>query len=125
MISAHALKQFHSSGVKNKVDYRAWGVCIAGRHTPTRSTLKMSAWLLVVVLFLLLFIVLVIGLFIHAGYFSDLRIRTSFPASLPRRAAYTVHRGSYKNVHVPLSRIASFAPHQRNFCLFYDDPKKV
>ena len=68
---------------------------------------------------------LIVAVLAHAGYFSDLRIRTSIPASLPSRVAYTVHQGPYRNVGSRLERLASLAPGQTRFCAFYDDPKQV
>ena len=69
--------------------------------------------------------IFIFGVLAHAGYFSDLRIRTSLPVSLPRRAAYFIHQGPYKEVCTPLERITAIARHQKAFCVFYDDPENV
>ena len=74
---------------------------------------------------LVLVAAVVVCVLLHAGYFSDLRIRTSTPALLPKRIAYTVHRGPYSGVGEPLSHLSARAPKQTSFCVFYDDPKKV
>ena len=84
--------------------------------------MDLAAWLLCVLLVVALVALCVI---IHAGFFSDVRIRTSAPASLPHRVAYTVHDGDYRNVGTPLSDLSTKAPKQTQFCLFYDDPEKV
>ena len=80
--------------------------------------------------FLLICVLLLVAFFAlcvlaHAGYFSEIRIRTSAPASLPHRVAYTVHKGAYSIVGTPLSNLTAKAPKQTQFCIFYDDPKKV
>ena len=85
----------------------------------------METWLLAVLCAVIVVIIFIAGVFAHAGYFSDIRIRTSFPASLPRRVAYVVRRGPYQNVYDSLQRITTIAPDQKHFCVFYDDPKKV
>lgn len=74
----------------------------------------------VVVLLVLFFMAL-----LHAGYFYDLRIRTSSPLSLPGRVAYKLYRGSYTNAGAAFKELALFAPHLRTFGIYYDDPKRV
>ena len=83
----------------------------------------MAGWFVLLGVLVGLFVIL--GVLAHAGYFSDLRIRTSVPASLPHRVAYTVHRGPYRNVGGLVENLAVFAPKQTRFCVFYDDPKEV
>ncbi|CAI8030464.1 hypothetical protein GBAR_LOCUS17277 [Geodia barretti] len=85
----------------------------------------METWLLIVLGTLIVVFIFIFGVLTHAGYFSDLRIRTSLPVSLPRRAAYLIHRGPYKEVCTPLERITAIGRHQKIFCVFYDDPEKV
>ena len=62
---------------------------------------------------------------IHAGYFSDIRIRTSIPLSLPGRVAYKLYRGSYTNAGAAFKELASVDPHIKTVGIYYDDPKKV
>lgn len=61
----------------------------------------------------------------HAGYFYDLRIRTSTPLSLSGRVAYKVYRGSYTNAGSAFKELATLAPHLRTFGIYYDDPRRV
>ena len=85
----------------------------------------MAGWLLVLLVVLAFLGVIVLAVLAHAGYFADLRIRTSVPASLPKRAAYNVHQGPYNKLCGPLSALTARAPKQTLFCIFYDDPKEV
>ena len=85
----------------------------------------MASWLLALLCVLVIVGVCILGILLHAGLFSDLRIRTTIPASLPRRVAYTVHRGAYSKVGGPLSILSAIASKQKHFCIFYDDPNKV
>lgn len=62
---------------------------------------------------------------VHAGYFYDLRIRTSIPLSLPGRIAYKLYRGAYSNAGVGFRDIMSVAPQVKSFGIYYDDPNKV
>ena len=89
------------------------------------SSGNMGTWLLILLGSLIVVFVFILGVLAHAGYFSDLRIRTSFPASLPQRAAYLIHQGPYKKVCGPLERITSIARNQKTFAVFYDDPENV
>lgn len=75
----------------------------------------------VVALVLILFLMALV----HAGYFYDLRIRTSTPLSLPGRVAYKVYRGSYSNAGSAFKELAGLAPFLRTFGIYYDDPKRV
>lgn len=61
----------------------------------------------------------------HAGYFYDLRIRTTTPLSLPGRVAYKLYRGSYSNAGVGFKELMGLAPHCKDFGIYYDDPKRV
>ena len=85
----------------------------------------MAVWLLYFLVVLVILCLLCLGMLVHAGFFSDLRIRTSVPASFPHRVAYTIHTGPYKKVGSAFSRIASLAPKQTYFGAFYDDPREV
>ena len=61
----------------------------------------------------------------HAGYFYDIRIRTSTPLSLPGRVAYKLYRGSYTNAGAAFKELALLAPHLKTVGIYYDDPNKV
>ena len=61
----------------------------------------------------------------HSGVCTDIRIRTSIPASLPRRVAYSVHRGPYSKMGDSISDLTARAPRQTLFGAFYDDPDNV
>jgi hypothetical protein len=79
--------------------------------------------------YLVLTVVVILILFLmaltHAGYFYDLRIRTSIPLSLSGRVAYKLYRGSYTNAGAAFREIAQLAPHLKAFGIYYDDPKRV
>lgn len=62
---------------------------------------------------------------VHAGYFYDLRIRTSTPLSLPGQVAYKMYRGSYTNAGSAFKELAGLVPHLRTFGIYYDNPKTV
>ena len=62
---------------------------------------------------------------VHAGYFYDLRIRTTTPLSLPGRIAYKLYRGSYSNAGAGFRDLLRVVPHNKNFGIYYDDPKRV
>ena len=70
-------------------------------------------------------LVLCLMALVHAGYFYDLRIRTSSPLSLSGRVAYKMYRGSYTNAGSAFKELGSLAPHQRSFGIYYDDPNRV
>lgn len=82
-----------------------------------------------VVFYIILAVVVVLCLcfmaLMHAGYFFDLRIRTSTPLSLPGRVAYKLYRGSYSNAGTGFRELLGLAPHAKTFGIYYDDPKKV
>ena len=83
-------------------------------------------WLLALFFVVILVAAVIVCVLLHAGFFSDLRIRTSVPASLPSRIAYKVYRGGpYSKVGGSLSTLSAIAPKQTLLCIFYDDPKKV
>lgn len=69
--------------------------------------------------------VLALLILVHAGFFYDLQIRIAPPASLPRRVAYSVHKGSYKNASKPCGRLSQLVPQLKLFGVYYDDPKEV
>ena len=82
------------------------------------------------VLFYLVLAVLIVAVLflmalVHAGYFSDIRIRTSTPLSLPGRIAYKLYRGSYSNAGAAFKELAAVAPHLKTVGIYYDDPNKV
>lgn len=70
-------------------------------------------------------LVLCLMALVHAGYFYDLRIRTTTPLSLPGRIAYKLYRGAYSNAGTGFREIATAAPHYKSFGIYYDDPSKV
>lgn len=70
-------------------------------------------------------LVLLLAVLTHAGYFYDLRIRTSIPISAPGRVAYKLHRGSYSNCGPFFKQLSDLVPHLRVFAIYYDDPKRV
>ena len=78
-----------------------------------------------VVVVVLVLVVLFLMALIHAGYFSDIRIRTSIPLSLPSRVAYKLYRGSYSNAGVAFKELDAIAPRLKTVGIYYDDPKKV
>ena len=84
----------------------------------------MAVWLFVL-LVLFLTTLITFAVVAHAGFFSSVIIRTSIPASLPRRVAYVVCKGPYTQVGKTLSALGGLAPSQTLFSVFYDDPKKV
>lgn len=70
------------------------------------------------------FIVVFMAL-LHAGFFADLQIRTSPPASLPHRVAYSVHKGPYNKAGGAFSKLGSLVPRLRLFGVYYDNPNEV
>ena len=78
-----------------------------------------------VVLIVVILSVLFLMALIHAGYFSDIRIRTSNPLSLPGRVAYKLYRGSYTNAGAGFKELAAVAPNLKTVGIYYDDPRKV
>ncbi len=79
-------------------------------------------YLVLVVLFLLCLLLMAL---VHAGFFYDLRIRTSTPLSAPRRTAYKLYRGAYSNAGSGFKELAGLVPHLKTFGIYYDDPKTV
>lgn len=81
------------------------------------------------VFYVVLAVAIVLALFLvallHAGFFTDLRIRTSTPLSCPKRVAYKFHTGSYKQCGGAFRRVMSLAPTLKTFGVYYDDPRKV
>lgn len=80
-------------------------------------------------MYVVLAAIILAGLFLmalmHAGYFSEIRIRTSLPLSLPGRVAYKLYRGSYSNAGAAFKELAAVAPHLKTVGIYYDDPNKV
>ena len=72
-----------------------------------------------------IFLALLLGVLVHAGYFYTLRIRTSVPSSIPSRVAYKFYKGPYKNAGVGFDDVKKFAPLLTKFGIYYDDPNKV
>ena len=69
--------------------------------------------------------IICLALLTHAGYFSDIRIRTSTPLSLPGRVAYKLYKGSYSNAGAAFKELDLVAPHLKTVGIYYDDPHKV
>ena len=78
-----------------------------------------------IVLALALVLAFVLGALLHAGFFSDLLIRTSTPLSCPKRVAYKLFTGSYKQAGTGLKEVMSLVSTLKTFGVYYDDPKKV
>ena len=68
---------------------------------------------------------LFLGVLVHSGFFSTLRIRTSVPHSIPSRVAYKLYKGPYRNAGAGFSDIKRLAPLLTNFGIYYDAPDKV
>ncbi len=68
---------------------------------------------------------ILLGILVHAGFFYELQIRMTSPTSLPRRVAYSVHKGPYKNAGTPFGKLAQLVPKLKLFGVYYDDPKSV
>lgn len=86
---------------------------------------RMASWLFYLLVVLVALCLIALGVLAHAGFFSDLRIRTSIPASLPKRVAYCLYTGPYKQAGSAYGRICGLAPNRTSFALYYDDPKEV
>ena len=78
----------------------------------------------VVLLLAVILAVLLIAL-LHAGFFFDLRIRTSTPLSCPKRVAYRLYTGPYKNSGAAFKQLCGIVPDLKTFGVYYDDPDKV
>lgn len=78
-----------------------------------------------VVIAVVIVAVVFLAALMHAGYFSDIRIRTSTPLSLPGRVAYKFYRGSYSNAGAAFKELALIAPRLKTVGIYYDDPNKV
>lgn len=70
-------------------------------------------------------ITLILCVLLHAGLFYELRIRISETPSCPKKVAYCLHKGQYKNAGTAFKRLGGLVPHLELFGIFYDDPKKV
>ena len=81
--------------------------------------------LFVALLLLALVVVVALLALVHAGFFYAFPIRTTTPASAPRRVAYSVHTGSYSNSGAAFRRLQSVVPDKKLFGVYYDDPSKV
>ncbi len=78
-----------------------------------------------VVLLLAVVLALLLVALLHAGFFYELRIRTSTPLSCPKRVAYKLYTGPYKNCGSYFRQLISLAPTLKTFGVYYDDPDKV
>ncbi len=83
------------------------------------------AVLFYVVLLLAVLLALFLVALLHAGFFYELRIRTSTPLSCPKRVAYKLHTGPYRNCGAHFRRLATLVPSLKTFGVYYDDPDKV
>ena len=70
-------------------------------------------------------ITLILCVLLHAGLFYELRIRISESPSCPKKVAYCLHQGQYRNAGTAYKRLGDLVPHLKLFGTFYDDPKKV
>lgn len=82
-------------------------------------------WLYFIVIGVLLLLFLVLAVALHAGYFSDIIIRTSHEPKCIRRVAYKSYRGPYKRANEAFRAICSLAPQSILFGIYYDSPHKV
>ena len=79
-----------------------------------------------VVVALLIILLLILLALVHAGYFYALRIRTSIPASAPRRIAYKLYKGPYsKSARLGYGHLMKLAPNSKAVAIYYDDPELV
>ena len=62
---------------------------------------------------------------VHAGFFVDIRVRTSQSPNCIRRVAYKPYRGPYKRASEAFGAICSLAPKYTPFGIYYDSPHKV
>ena len=62
---------------------------------------------------------------LYSGFFYTYTIRCTIPASLPRRIAYSVHRGPYCNCGPHFRELKRLVPQRRLFGIYYDDPRTV
>ena len=71
---------------------------------------------------------LILGVFfllLYSGFFYTYTIRCAIPASLPRRFAYKVIIGPYKNIGSAQCEVYDFVPHLTVFTVYYDNPDEV
>ena len=85
----------------------------------------MDSVVLYLIVALLAISVVVLGTLLHAGLFYELRIRKTLAPFSPRRVAYGVHSGPYKNSGTPFKQLSVLVPSLKLFAIYYDDPKKV
>ncbi len=78
-----------------------------------------------VVLLLAVVLALLLVALLHAGFFYELRIRISTPLSCPKRVAYRLYTGPYKNCGGYFKQLISLVPDLKTFGVYYDDPDKV
>ena len=91
---------------------------ISGKYTK----MELLYWIIAIVIVVIsvVFIVLV-----HSGLLYTPIIRMSHPASMPRRVAYVLKQGPYKNCGTECNKIMKLSRGATTFGLFYDDPEKV
>lgn len=82
-------------------------------------------WFFIVFVVLLLVLLLVLGVAVHAGFFTDIRVRTSLDPKCVTRVAYKAYRGPYKRASEAFRAICILAPKNTPFGIYYDPPSKV
>ena len=89
----------------------------------------MDGWTIIygVLLILLLAAVVSFAALLHAGLFYELGIRTSvpLPEACPKKVAYKLHRGPYKNAGSACKELLSTVPRLKQFGIYYDSPYEV
>lgn len=89
------------------------------------KTKEKMAVVFYVVLLLAILLALFLVALLHAGFFYELRIRTSTPLSCPKKVAYKLYTGPYKNCGAHFKSLITLVPTLKTFGVFYDDPDKV
>ena len=69
--------------------------------------------------------VVILGYLLHCGLLYTPVIRTGRPESMPKRAAYVLKQGPYKNCGPEFGKLQKLARGATLFGLYYDDPEKV
>jgi hypothetical protein len=79
-------------------------------------------WIIIVVAVIL---VGILGFFLHLGLLYTPIIRLSHPASMPKRVAYVLKQGPYKECGPEFSKLQNYCGGATMFGAYYDDPDKV
>lgn len=84
-------------------------------------------WITILLLFLLTLLIGVIMFLSRSGLFFTIRLRTiqPLPEVMPRKVAYILSQGSYKNTYYLVRQTQDLAPKLTSFAIFYDDPESV